>query len=103
ARAETLRWWVRWGPLFVFIGLSALGVLGALLALWWRADRARRELEVAWTAQMERLERAQERLATLNLDVDLRDRVVALKIKGRRTREVADEVVDRLSSLHDGL
>jgi hypothetical protein len=92
-----------WVPV-VLLGLVVVLVpMVGLVVLFVLSRSARSRYEQAFEERWAALERGQGKLASLNLDVEIRDRVVALKIKGPRTQAAAEEVVERLSELHDGL
>ncbi len=88
------------------VGAGAVGVgtpLAALLVLRTRATRARDRFRAAVAARRAALERAEARWAELGLSVELRDRVVALKLRGARTQAVVSEVTAKLDHLRVGL
>lgn len=103
ARQEQVMRVLRWLPLVLLVFGVSGGLVVWVVVARVRSASAREVFEQALDERKQAVERGRQRLATLNLDVELRDRVVALKIKGPVTSAAVHEVVTRLSELHAGL
>jgi hypothetical protein len=85
-------------------GAGGLGLLGAaVFGAVGRGRRARRAFEAAIAHWRRAIEQAEQRWAELGLDVELRDQVVALKLRGPATRALVDDVTARLDRIRVGL
>lgn len=83
--------------LAVIMGLVTAGALQA-------SARERRERFEAGVAQLRKLiDRGESSLADLQIDVEMRDQVVALRAKGERTEQLVSDVMTRFDDIQVGL
>lgn len=92
------------------IAIPAVLLLIALLSAGFAARRRRQtalKAAAAFAAQvaawMKQLDQAEENLAGLSMDVELRDRLVDLKLKGPESVKAFHRVSEQLEDLHAGL
>jgi hypothetical protein len=85
--------------------IGAVTVPSGLLLGWGllRGRRARQRFQERVAARRAELARAQERVAELGLSIELRDRVVALKLKGEQTTALLARVGAQLDEVRVGL
>jgi hypothetical protein len=89
----------------VLAQFGAVNVPSGLLLGWGllRGRRARQRFQERVAARRAELARAQERVDELGLSIELRDRVVALKIKGKSTTALLARVGTQLDEVRLGL
>ncbi|MFH1466987.1 MAG: hypothetical protein ABIO70_21570, partial [Pseudomonadota bacterium] len=83
--------------------LFTLAVLLAVALLWLRAVRARRRFEAAAQALEAQLDAADAAFADFRVDVELRDRLVDLRLKGPTTTALYAQVTGDLDAIQAGL
>ncbi|MCO4747925.1 MAG: hypothetical protein KC912_24245, partial [Proteobacteria bacterium] len=86
-------------------GIGVAGLMPVGGAGWWMSlvVAARRRFEQAAEARETALTQARANLDDLRLDVDMRERIVELKLKGPVTLQTLEDVGDAVATLHAGL
>ena len=98
-RDEAIGRWLRWGGALVALGLLLLGLLVVRLG----AVRSRRQFEEVEARLLAQLETADAIFADFRIDVELRDRIVDLRLKGPVTTALYEEVSHSLDEIQVGL
>lgn len=103
-------WWETYGVALGLVGLGGGGALAvATVGGFWAVNRRKQaevvaaEFRQAVQEWRTKLDMAENKLTDLLMNVELRDQVLALKIKGERTKALLDEVTDELDELRLGI
>ncbi len=87
----------------IIVAIPLVSLALGFLAWWWVGVRARRRYEEAEAEQRAALARAEGVLSAFTVDVELRDQLVALRLKGPKTTALLAGVTSGIDDLRDGL